>query len=1050
MRAHIAMVMAFVAMLGAVAAFQTALEEHETSRLERKLDQGQLLELASRQTYLDQDSIFRQLDDKYRQDVNQGIYFQRQANDLRPKDPVRAASLDLKGQEEFAAARAILPFRDYVYVDSGGQSLENSVEKLAADDLANLGFEVEAPKDAGPRKEAPSMWQGLKETIEKSERKVMFLALAAVIFVISLAMFTFAQLSEPKSRAEKNLQLLGYALAGAALIFALFVEPRSWLNFALAALAFALIGYAGWKLSAKQKFIMTEEEEEAEAKKGQAEEEPCHPGEVDPLLFPGVRIHSMKAEHFFTRAIIVLIAVTAVLSAICGFSYSRSSTKAGQAAAEALEHQVQLFKSSTRPSTATYYVMGTLATTEEIHARYEAARQRAELAEEGIPGVNMQESLAQVGMMKELMSKQPNQNWSILLGSWGPDRDARFPRQWVTESLLENADQDYGLWDAKNELSIAWHKKASTELATITLFAIALYLFGQSLGMGRTHAAFMLVFLSAWLVLLGTARALWVELEPLPSRPHAVRAECKLAGDKDGHIDPAMDAAKHYAAGKKISATATRAEDYARAEKQFQCAVEARPTFALANYYLAEAAWDEGTPQKGEGYVSLTSKESLPEMLKHQDTALRTLDEEGLSRPLRMLGNHGFNSVLLALAAHDRKSLRKSLESTQAALGKDNKAGWVQFNLGMSLLAAGQKDKGLEAYEQGFKQSVNANLAAGSITDLEILLEHCKDVNDAAYCTGIEPEVSKLKTRFAIAWGNSSGTAGDDPQPPGSSRARISDITPVVTPSGVGWHARLQDINLKEDVLTVLWYKHEDDWNVWRVVPAVSGRIYPGEVVEDGNGREFVFRSYLYNTNHHRCLQGGDYRAEFYLNNQRVATPKRIPLSRKPAFEAAGFADINMSLCYPDGWELWHPKDGTNAGLVKGFVDPLGGGGAFLFTYYYPKPGSGTYDIHRLLQRSVNYLIAKNVISPDNFSGGQVPCVLYPDQYPRVCGRFTGTSTNMLATLWFQNDGLVHFGIVFRHPNSTMGFIGSGKAQLMEDEDRGTLDSFTNAFWSLD
>ena len=48
-----------------------------------------------------------------------------------------------------------------------------------------------------------------------------------------------------------------------------------------------------------------------------------------------------------------------------------------------------------------------------------------------------------------------------------------------------------------------------------------------------------------------------------------------------------------------------------------------RPTFALANVYLARATVDEGTPQEGEGYVSLTSPAGLSSIVDHQETALR-------------------------------------------------------------------------------------------------------------------------------------------------------------------------------------------------------------------------------------------------------------------------------------------------------------------------------------------------------------------------------------------------------------------------------------------
>jgi len=1052
MRPYIAMVMAFVAMCGAVAAFQAALKEHETSRLDRKLNQGQLLELTSRQVALDRDSTFHQLDDRYQQDVREGNYFQQQAAELRPKDPARAANFDLKAQEEFAAARAIRPFRDYVYVETGKSSLESTAEKQAARDLIDLGFEVEPPEDTGPRAEPKSMWGGLKESIVSAESKVVELAFAAVIFVCSLALFTFAQLVKPRSRAERSLEYLGFAFALGALLFTLAVEHSSWSNFAGAGLAFAILGYVGWRFSLKIPYLRAEDDgkETPEKHLSRSGEEPIHPGELDPLLFAGLRIHLADAKHYFTRVIIVLIACTALLSVVCAYWYSESARNASEAARGALDSQVQLFKSSTRPASATFYVMGTLATTQEIHARYEAARQRAQLAEEAVPGVNIQESLAQLSLLKELFVKQPKQNLSILFGPWGPDKDPRFPNKWVTESLIQAADEDYGQWDARNELSIAWHRKATMELATITLFAIALYLFGQSLGMGQTHAAFMLVFFSACLVFMGAVSAVYVILKPLPNRPQTISAECKIPGAKDGKVDPADEAAKDFAAGKKILATALRPEEYARAKKKFVCAVEARPNFALANYFLARAAWMEGTPQKGEGYISLTTKEALPDILSHQRKSLETLDKEGFSRPLTMLGNHGFDNVLLALSTHDRKHLKEAIKSTQTAIGKDNNAPWLQFNLGLAYLAANQKEDGLKAYEDGLKLPFDENLAAGSITDLEILQEHCKGLNDAAYCSQVETEIAKLKSRFAAVWNQSPGAAANTGQSAGSGSARISNISLEITPSGVGWHANLSDVNLDQDVLIVLWYAHDDDWNVWRVVPAASGRVYPVEVWDDGTGRKFAFNSYLDYTNHHECLSGGDYRAEFYLNN-RLAAMRKITLARNPAFDAVGFRDINMSMCYPKGWVPWHPKDGTNQGLVKGFTDPLGGGGAFLFTYYYPKSGSGAVSPYRLFQRSIAYLVEKKVMAQEQFSQPTPDaCGMYPPNYRMVHTKFIGTTTNMLASSWTERDGLIHFAIIYRRPSATTGFIGSDKARRMEDEDCGTLLSFTSVYGPLE
>src|SRR5215813_11454511 len=55
---HVAVGMAVIAVFAAAAAFRAAVDEQEVSRLERKLDQGQMLELMLRQDLLDRFAQF--------------------------------------------------------------------------------------------------------------------------------------------------------------------------------------------------------------------------------------------------------------------------------------------------------------------------------------------------------------------------------------------------------------------------------------------------------------------------------------------------------------------------------------------------------------------------------------------------------------------------------------------------------------------------------------------------------------------------------------------------------------------------------------------------------------------------------------------------------------------------------------------------------------------------------------------------------------------------------------------------------------------------------
>ena len=57
------------------------------------------------------------------------------------------------------------------------------------------------------------------------------------------------------------------------------------------------------------------------------EEEPVHPAEVEPALFAGMRLHTAPVAHKFGRFVISMIALSAVLSALSGYLYSRAAVR---------------------------------------------------------------------------------------------------------------------------------------------------------------------------------------------------------------------------------------------------------------------------------------------------------------------------------------------------------------------------------------------------------------------------------------------------------------------------------------------------------------------------------------------------------------------------------------------------------------------------------------------------------------------------------------------------------------------------------------------------
>jgi hypothetical protein len=103
-------------------------------------------------------------------------------------------------------------------------------------------------------------------------------------------------------------------------------------------------------------------------------------------------------------------------------------------------------------------------------------------------------------------------------------------------------------WSANNDKSLGYQREATTFLWLLTLFAIALYLLGQALGMGRTSAAFILVLFACGLVFAGVLRGLFIGFADKPIVLRPASAECTLP-DSIPDNDLVELAAEHYARG---------------------------------------------------------------------------------------------------------------------------------------------------------------------------------------------------------------------------------------------------------------------------------------------------------------------------------------------------------------------------------------------------------------------------------------------------------------------------------------------------------------------
>jgi hypothetical protein len=1096
---HVAVGMAIVAVFAAAAAFRAAVAEHDVSRLERKLDQGQMLELMFRQDLLDRFAQYPHFRDSVNLHVAEGQNLQREAVHVGrlAQDPGSAAVLDLEAQQEFAIARSLEPFLRFAQASLDPEHLEISVDERVVSQLRSIGFETFAITKAGPGAQA-SIWDELKEEIDKHQSGVSRLTRSGVAFVLGLVFLTFAQLFRHHPRVRFSLAWLSYLVVLSGLTYAIWKDGESLKTFGKFAAWIPILLCVGWMLSASVRdweslkrsgglfhwigehtpnwvwstservrafFLLTDENEEAE-------DEPIPPANFAIADGPIEHVHvgdAMQPAHRLRRTVLGLLAVTAFLSALNGSFYSQSTIKMNKAESEAIADQVQQIRNSSLARSQAYNLLAGLAAAQESRIRYFAELQRAE----NFP-------LARVGMSIGQSGSREDRRWrqvraaqgklELLEGPLGPDRDPDFPQHLVLGDLTKQRETSFAKWDGENEISLAWRNGAIAYLRTLTLFAIALYLFGQSLTMGRTRAAFTLAFWACILMIGGEARALWVIHQSHPPDESDVR-----------------EAAGHYGTGREYLVTAHTNKDYAKAVEELQQTVDARPNFALANYYLSEATIGMGTPQVGGDFISLHAKDSLESIASHQESAKEALRLQQLSMPSGVLTNHCWNKVLLAFAKRDATYLSGSMEDARKVVADYSDDAVDDFNLGLILLADGKKKDRIEAIATQYKNGL-ANLvketddttrkgkAAGAITDLGLLHENCKSLYKPAQCGPIADDIDAIKlclVRAAWVRSDKEGIDGcaekvlhpdSKRQDPKAASPPFSQLELVASPAGLGWRAILdKSVDRAHDTLTVLWYAWNADWGTWWVLPKISGNVplKPNQSHPDDSGEIQDFQSYLDNSQAvgaNNCLPGaidsrkreseGIYQAEFYLNGRLIAPPSHISLAAAQ-YVPAVVRSLNLAMCYPDKWQPWQMPDGSDVGFTKGYVHPDGDGGIFLFSYFNlvqnRESNSDPAGLQKFVQKAQSFLVSKGFATQSQLTPMPAACTSFPAQPGVTWSRSQVQGESLLAKSWIAADGMIHVGIVFRRSIEAQPPDDPVVSKNQAIEDCGVLASLTVA-----
>ncbi|MCC7049946.1 MAG: hypothetical protein IT562_24790 [Alphaproteobacteria bacterium] len=1043
-RTKLAVVMVLTAVLGAFAAFRTAMVEQETKVLMQRLAQGQLFEITEHQRLLNETVLSTFLGQRSGQYARLGTARMKGADALRATDPGSTRLIDLQAQEEFLAARAIRPLFDFVgdYSDSS-RNLDQSLRRWIGPTLAKHGFEIRwddplkaskvTPGETHGGVKTPSLWSRLDARIHVGHQRVLLFASAVVSFVFSLVAFTFSDLLR-EGRWKRVSCWTGVATAAIAAGCVAYLERGSWWGM------FWLAGVAGLGVLAG---VFWFGRARAPATEGAGHKfEPAH---VEQRTFPGVHLPQRHADDRFSRALILGIAVTVLLSALVGLGYSDAESAGQSAMKAAAEHEVDMSVRSARWGALSASVIHDLSVAMERRARRAAVQQRLDELGVDAPGMVAQADREKLKSLDQYLPEKLR--WVVENGidntDVGIEGDPEFPHRIVYEVMLQstanNMWEPFALWDAALGDSLAMHHKTTIFLFTLTLFAVAVYLFGQGLGMGPGWPAYTLSTVGVLFVVVGIASGGYAQV--WPGRPETSTSEeqiriCRVTA-VDAEIAKKEEAAlltsrqlaarlyaRAHVLGQVVHASAKSARDpYSDLINMLYCATALRPDFVASLSELATARARQGSKEVTDTYFSLVLPSALPVVVGAQNRALRTMRENGFEESASMLASAAFDRTAYALDRHHQGNVEEgqmllagSIEMLERSLRGIDLAGdaltstlpLVRANLGLALLAKGDIESGHAMYVAALKgePAMSPRLRASVATDLELLLatRHASETGDRI--KPLAEEVRRLKELFI-------GASDAAPQLSGPP-VKVGGVRVSVTPGNVYLDAQFSGFDSKRDRISVAWYGHDEIWNTWYTLQGVTGPATANDTLVSVSDTVSFYRSYYARVG--SCLGPGRYRAELYVNGRQVDIAEKdreVTLAYQTdvgRFIPTNFHNLNLRACRPPGWLRWQevrnaPERGDE--MINGLFAPGQQGvrpAVLLFTFLAPR-GNESESRRRaaeLLARARASLVKKGWIrdSYDTKPFGSVD----------GCKRVAGPGV-LVHRIWTTTEGSVHIGI---------------------------------------
>jgi hypothetical protein len=734
-------------------------------------------------------------------------------------------------------------------------------------------------------------------------------------------------------------------------------------------------------------------------------------------------IHRLTSQQF-ARAVVLLITLTALSSAVLTYLYTREAGIANEFSAKASDEQIELMRGTSRQASIAYRTIEALTALREARLRNAAAGQlRDEAARDhatkslAVWDHELRRLAPALDGFSDREAPDPQDTSSsvplnqIFNGEYGPEADLTFPAKLYYTSTIRSAAERLALWDAYDEANTAAEGRAGILLAAGTFFAIALYLLGQSLGTGNTAAGYVLALMGLLLLIFGIGVASYGITRQVPAINDVVTVpeQCRT-GDEAREVTIANAAATCYGYAESLVAVARTPADFKRAEYAYETATleTMRPGFVISRYRALRVMARTASPQRTD-YISIVHPPMLKSIVKREERLISDLPSRDRVAPRSLHEIAGFHRYLMALYDSDETGLRASVDE----LKRSERSAAAQFRLGIAYLAAGEHKNSLRAYRAAYSSPLmSSEVAAAALTDLEVLGKKCSPfwlLPGTQRCSKELRKIIDVREAQIVrtAWPTPSTEELRIPH------ARIDLASGA--PNAINWSARLSE-KLPVDVpLVMIVYQFErtskKGEGLWYAVASASGPIERQEMRRRGDLRISGIRAVVNRYGSVQCLEKDTtYRIELRLHGEALARKTVSIPDSVTTYDGRALQEQGVAMCLPRPW-LHAPARPDH--VEASFRSPEGHAGADIYSFFQPRHRSldslDSPDRYReaAIQRTLERQQGQS-LPARHVPGTEARCRGPEDQPGAHTMVHSTTNLTLLSKTWRSKDGLVH------------------------------------------